>query len=56
MTAYPTDYRTRGWVDINRFPDFPSDGWRRSDVMVREWLGLLAYWLLGQSSALLPSP
>jgi uncharacterized SAM-binding protein YcdF (DUF218 family) len=56
VEAYPVDWRTRGWEDALR--PFPTvgDGLRRADTAVREWIGLLVYWLGGHSSALLPAP
>jgi hypothetical protein len=37
---------------------FPTmgEGLRRSDIAVREWVGLAVYWLTGQSSELFPAP
>jgi uncharacterized SAM-binding protein YcdF (DUF218 family) len=56
VEAYPVDWRTRGPADAVR--PFPSvgDGLRRTDTAVREWVGLLVYWLTGKSSALFPGP
>ena len=36
--------------------DIPKDFTRRLEVAQHEWLGLAAYWLLGRSTALFPSP
>jgi uncharacterized SAM-binding protein YcdF (DUF218 family) len=56
VEAYPVDWRTRGWEDALRpFPTM-GDGLRRADTAVREWIGLLAYWLTGQTSELFPAP
>jgi uncharacterized SAM-binding protein YcdF (DUF218 family) len=56
VEAYPVDWRTRGWEDALRpFPTL-GDGLRRADTAVREWVGLLAYWLAGQTSELFPAP
>ncbi|MGE0061238.1 MAG: YdcF family protein [Xanthobacteraceae bacterium] len=56
VEAYPVDWRTRGPQDgavpFNRL----SAGLARTDTAVREWVGLVAYWMTGRSSALLPSP
>jgi uncharacterized SAM-binding protein YcdF (DUF218 family) len=56
VEAYPVDWRTRGWDDA--FRPFPtvSDGLRRADTAVREWVGLLVYWLTGRSAELFPAP
>ena len=48
VEPYPVDWRTRGAVDAMRpFPTL-AEGLRRTDTAVREWIGLLAYWLTGQ--------
>jgi uncharacterized SAM-binding protein YcdF (DUF218 family) len=58
VEAYPVDYRTRGWIDaIVPFPfESIGEGLRRTDTAMREWIGLLAYWVTGRSSALFPGP
>ncbi|MCJ2044227.1 YdcF family protein [Methylobacterium sp. J-078] len=56
VTAYPVDYRTNGWSDALRFNGFASDGLMLLDLMVKEWLGLVAYRLAGYTDALLPAP
>jgi len=56
VTAYPVDFRTRGWQDQSRWFPGVSQGLRRFDIAVREWIGLLAYWATGRSSALFPAP
>ena len=56
VEAYPVDWRTRGTGDALRpFPTL-GDGLRRTDTAVREWIGLVVYWLTGQSSELFPGP
>jgi uncharacterized SAM-binding protein YcdF (DUF218 family) len=56
VEAYPVDWRTRGTADAWRpFPTL-SEGLRRTDTAVREWIGLAAYWLTGRSSELFPRP
>jgi len=54
--AYPVDWRTRGADDA--FRPFPTlaEGLRRTDTAVREWAGLVVYWLSGRSSELFPGP
>ncbi len=56
VTAYPVDYRTRGPADLTQPFSFLPNGLRRMDKAVKEWIGLLAYWLTGRSSALFPGP
>jgi uncharacterized SAM-binding protein YcdF (DUF218 family) len=56
VEPYPVDWRTSGSADALR--PFPTvgDGLRRTDTAVREWVGLLVYWLMGMSSSLFPAP
>ena len=56
VDAYPVDYRTSGPEDLLVPFDEASSGLRRTDVAAREWIGLLVYWLAGQSSELFPGP
>jgi uncharacterized SAM-binding protein YcdF (DUF218 family) len=56
VVAWPVDYRSRGRQDLWRFFDKPSEGLRRVDIVVREWLGLFTYWLGGSTSELYPGP
>jgi uncharacterized SAM-binding protein YcdF (DUF218 family) len=56
VEAYPVDWRTRGWRDALLPFDRLSSGLARTDVAIHEYSGLFAYWLSGQSSALLPGP
>jgi uncharacterized SAM-binding protein YcdF (DUF218 family) len=56
VEAYPVDWRTRGARDALRPFGTMGDGLRRTDTAVREWVGLLMYWLTGRSSALFPAP
>jgi len=56
VEPYPVDWRTRGIEDgLRPFPTV-GDGLRRTDTAVREWVGLLVYWVTGQSSELFPGP
>jgi uncharacterized SAM-binding protein YcdF (DUF218 family) len=56
VEAYPVDYRTRGPEDLARPFASLGEGLRRSDTAVREWIGLVAYWLSGRTSELFPAP
>lgn len=56
VVAYPVDYRTRGAQDLYRPFDRISEGLRRVDLAVREWVGLLVYWLTGRLETFLPAP
>jgi len=56
VEAYPADWRTRGPRDTWRpFPTM-AEGLRRTDTAMREWIGLAAYWVTGQTSELFPGP
>ena len=56
VEAYPVDWRTRGPGDAWRpFPTL-GEGLRRTDTAMREWIGLAAYWMTGQTSELFPGP
>lgn len=56
VTAYPVDYRTRGTADLWRPFASVSEGLRRVDLAVHEWIGLVVYRLTGRSSAFFPAP
>ena len=56
IEPWPVDYRTRGRQDVWRFFTKPSEGWRRMDLAMREWAGLLAYRLTGRTDTLFPGP
>jgi len=56
VEAYPVDWRTAG-KDEPVFPfDTVAGGLRRTDTAVKEWVGLLTYYLTGKTSALFPAP
>ncbi len=54
VIPWPVDYRTRGTSDIYRFFDRASEGWKRVDIGVREWVGLLVYRLSGRINSFFP--
>lgn len=57
VEAYPVDWRTGGDEDDTQLPfDAVSAGLRRTDTAVREWVGLVAYYLSGYTTALFPAP
>jgi uncharacterized SAM-binding protein YcdF (DUF218 family) len=57
VEAYPVDWRVGTSVrDIVSFTTIANDGLVRTDTGMREWIGLLAYWLTGKTSAFLPGP
>ena len=50
------DFRTVG-VDSLTLPyAFPADGLHNAEFAIKEWVGLVAYWLAGRTSALWPGP
>lgn len=56
VTAYPVDFRTEdSGSDLVPFHSIPG-GLRRLDDVTKEWCGLLASWLLGRTTTLLPGP
>ncbi len=56
VEPWPVDYRTAGVSDRWRLLEAPSEGLRRLETALHEWVGLVAYRLLGRSNALFPSP
>ena len=57
VEPYPVDWRVgHSAADILAFTPFATDGLERTDVAVREWIGLLAYWVAGRTSTLFPGP
>lgn len=55
VIAYPTDYRTSGKAGFN-LPIKASQGLRSFDQAVHEWIGLVAYRLLGYTQSFFPAP
>jgi uncharacterized SAM-binding protein YcdF (DUF218 family) len=56
VAPYPVDWRVGSRADLLSFTNFAGDGLGRTDTAVREWLGLLAYYLTGKTSELFPRP
>ena len=56
VEAFPVDYRTRGAADLLRPFSSVGDGLRRTDTAVREWVGLVVYWMTGRTEGLFPAP
>jgi uncharacterized SAM-binding protein YcdF (DUF218 family) len=56
VQPYPVDWRVGGRDDLYAFSNLAIDGLGRTDLALREWLGLLAYRATGKISELLPSP
>lgn len=56
VVAYPVDFRTRNRGDMLRIHERMPRGLERADLAAKEWIGLLAYWVSGRTSALFPGP
>ena len=56
VEAYPVDWRTAGRDDLTSVGTRLSAGLARTDAAVHEWIGLVAYWVTGRTSAFLPKP
>ncbi len=56
VEAYPVDFRTRGPADLKGPFGSIAAGLARTDAAMHEWAGLLAGWLLGQTSEMFPGP
>jgi uncharacterized SAM-binding protein YcdF (DUF218 family) len=55
VEAYPVGWRVENQSDLLE-PKIFSEGLARLDSAAYEWIGLLAYWLTGRTSELLPAP
>jgi uncharacterized SAM-binding protein YcdF (DUF218 family) len=56
VEPYPVDWRTRGRQDLFRFSPYFIGGVVNFDTGIREWAGLLIYWLMGETSEIFPGP
>jgi uncharacterized SAM-binding protein YcdF (DUF218 family) len=57
VEAYPVDWRVgRTLGESLAFTTVANDGLARTDIGLREWIGLVAYRLTGKIDALLPGP
>jgi uncharacterized SAM-binding protein YcdF (DUF218 family) len=55
VEPWPVDYRTSGRIEWH-FYESISKGLRQTDIALREYVGLVAYFLTGRTYALLPGP
>ena len=57
VIPYPVDYRTTGRIELDRHPN-AGTGSRLADLdlALREWIGLIAYRLMGRTEELFPAP
>jgi uncharacterized SAM-binding protein YcdF (DUF218 family) len=56
VEAYPVDWRVGTGNDVFWFTNSAIDGLSRTDLAVREWMGLIAYRAAGRTNELLPGP
>ena len=56
VVPWPSDYRTYGIEHFGRAQDNFMDTIETTQVAIREWVGLVAYWLTGRIDQVLPSP
>jgi len=56
VEPYPVDWRTGGRADLWRFGTNLDRGLARLDVAVREWIGLVAYRVTGNTGEFFPGP
>ena len=56
VEAYPVDWRVGGPGDLLQFTSMSLYGLERANVGMREWMGLIAYWVTGKIDSPLPGP
>ncbi|MET0598323.1 MAG: YdcF family protein [Mesorhizobium sp.] len=56
VVPWPTDYRTSGREGLGLFRDNEVDALQTTSVALREWIGLVAYWLSGRIDTPFPGP
>jgi len=56
VEPYPVDWRVGGRSGVLNFSNVALDGLGRTDMAIREWIGLLAYRVTGRIDELLPGP
>lgn len=56
VEPYPVDGRVGGSAYLLTFSPISVEGLERTDIAVREWMGLFAYWATGKIGTLLPGP
>jgi uncharacterized SAM-binding protein YcdF (DUF218 family) len=55
VLPYPVDYKTDGTGEFRYFNGFPK-GFGALGTAIKEWVGLLAYRMLGRTDSLFPAP
>ena len=56
IETYPVGWRVGERADLLTFSSVALDGLERTDVAMREWMGLVVYWATGRIDRLLPGP
>jgi len=56
VIPWPSDYRTSGEEGVGLFRDNAADSLQNTTMAIREWIGLVAYYLSGRIDALVPAP
>jgi uncharacterized SAM-binding protein YcdF (DUF218 family) len=56
VIAWPTDYMSTGVERFGPLFDLPAENLAIATLALREWVGLLAYWLSGRIDSLVPGP
>ena len=56
VEACPVDWRIGGRADLLSFSVVAGEGLGRTDLGLREWIGLLSYWLTGKIDQPFPGP
>ena len=56
VEPYPVDWRVGGRGDLKTFSNAAAEGLGRTDLAIREWIGLIAYRATGRIDELLPGP
>jgi len=54
VIPWPVDYKTSGMEGVGLAEDNVIDSMRNTTLGLREWIGLLAYWLTGRTESILP--
>jgi len=56
VEPYPVDWRVGEASDLLKFGPVALDGLERTDIAMREWIGLTAYWASGKIDQWFPGP
>ena len=56
VEPYPVDWRTGDTSSLLSFSAVATDGLLKTDIAIREWIGLVAYRITGKTDDLLPGP